>query len=88
MITTIIIALRSLAGVAPLFIKDGKADQITTVLNLIATLGERQQAGEADLKALCNQLKEMNGVTPEVRAALWAEIDATHAAIQDAVKDL
>lgn len=81
-------AVRALALVAPVVIREGHGERVSNILNTIATLGERGQEGYEDLKALTAKLEAMNGVERDEKEKLWAELESTHNAIQEAAKSI
>jgi hypothetical protein len=91
-ISLIAAALRQLAVLVPIFVRDEKVDDISKLLNTLANLGERGaeavESVRADLEALVEKLNSMHGVSVEDREALIGEIRERSQRIQDAVAHL
>ena len=86
MLTLIISGLRALSVVAPLVIREGHGDRVAKVLDALATLGERGEEAADDLRALVTKLETIDGVDRQEKEDLWAELESTHNAIQEAAK--
>lgn len=81
-------ALRALASVAPIVIREGHGERVTQALNTVATLTDRGAEAAPELHALTEKLKAMNGVDREEKERLWAQLEDTSARIAEAAKKI
>jgi len=85
-LTLVISALRALAPLASVFVREGHGDRVERALNSIATLAERGEEAFGELSGLTTRLQQMEGVDRVEKERLWEEIESLHAAIQAAAK--